>query len=247
MIKLERTFTPAFLTPEFVKDKTDEFKNSELNVWNIKELKEALLKLSNGKCAYCECALNEESKYMEVEHFEDKKHNPDLVLEWENLLPSCKRCNGAKSTHDVKSNPIINPFTINPTDNLIFRLFMLKGKTPIGNETVDVINLNHPERAVLKRFEIGHALEELIDEAIERLDLFLESKTTRRRNRLLTIVEGILKECQPSSIYSATCTTILHSNENYQRIEKSLKELDLWTEELDQLNNNSKENIFEIR
>ena len=37
---------------------------------------------------------------MEVEHFEDKKNNPNKVIEWENFLPSCKRCNGSKFTQD---------------------------------------------------------------------------------------------------------------------------------------------------
>jgi hypothetical protein len=39
------------------------------SVWNFDELKEALLWTSYGKCAYCECRLSEESKYVEVEHF----------------------------------------------------------------------------------------------------------------------------------------------------------------------------------
>ncbi|EON74840.1 hypothetical protein ADIS_4703 [Lunatimonas lonarensis] len=43
-------------------------------------LKESLLELSYGKCAYCECDLKEEAKYMEVEHFEDKANNPNKVL-----------------------------------------------------------------------------------------------------------------------------------------------------------------------
>lgn len=247
MIKLERHFTPAFLTPTFVKLKTDEFKATESSVWDIAELKQMLLELSHGKCAYCECDLKEESKYMEVEHFEDKKHNPDKVLEWDNLLPSCKRCNGAKSTHDVKKKPIINPFIDKPSDNLVFRLFQIRGKTPLGIETVDTINLNHPERAVLQRFEIGEGLEKLIDDAIERLTLYQADNTTRRRNRLLNIVEGILKECQPNSIYSATCATILHSNENYQLLKNDLINLSLWSIELNELDSESKKHILEIR
>ena len=151
MIKLERKFTPIFLTPNFVKTKTDEFLLKNTNVWNIPDLKKTLLELSYGKCAYCECDLEEESKYMEVEHFEDKKHNPNKVLEWENLLPSCKRCNGAKKNHDVKANPIINPFIDIPSENLVFRLYQIKGKTEKGIKTVETINLNHIIRAVNKR------------------------------------------------------------------------------------------------
>lgn len=247
MIKLERQFTPLFLNPAYVKLKTDEFKLNNSNVWDVLELKKVLIELSYGKCAYCECDLKEESKYMEVEHFEDKKHNPDKVMEWDNLLPSCKRCNGAKSTHDVNSKPIINPFKDKPSDNLVFRLYKINGKTQLGTETVDAINLNHSERAVLKRFQIGQGLEDLIDDALERLNLYEKDNSTRRKNKLLNIVEGILKECQPNSIYSATCATILHSNENYELITESLKKLNLWSIELNELDYESKKLVLEIK
>ena len=39
---------------------------------------------------------------------------PDEVVDWDNLLPSCKRCNTTKGTHDVVTEPIINPFDIDP-------------------------------------------------------------------------------------------------------------------------------------
>lgn len=247
MIKLERKFTPIILSPEFVNEKTHEFKNDGINVWNNEIIKESLLILSNSKCVYCECGLKEESKYMEVEHFEDKKHNPDKVLYWDNLLPSCKRCNGAKSTHDVIRKPIINPFKDNPVDHLYFRLYLLKGKTDIGKETVDVVNLNHTERAVWKRFEVGEALEKLIDEGSEKLELYKSNKTTRRKNLLVNLIESILKECQPSSIYSATCSSILCSNECFTNIIQEMKDLDLWIKEFDELYNAAMKIKLEIR
>lgn len=247
MIKLERNFTPTFLTPSFVRTKTDEYKVTNSTVWDIEELKEALLKLSHSKCAYCECDLKKEAQYMEVEHFEDKKHNPDKVLDWDNLLASCKRCNGSKSTHDVKSNPIINPFIDNPSDNLVFRLYFIKGKTKIGIETEETLNLNHYERAVLKRFEIGTGLEKLIDDALDRLNLYITDPTTRRKNRLMNILEELLKECLSTSIYSATCSTILHSNTNYNFLKSSLEKLELWTEELNELDIETQKNVLEIK
>ena len=109
MIKLERSFPPIFLTSIEVKRLTEEYKTTKNSVWNIVELKKALLETSYGKCAYCECDLTVESKYMEVEHFRDKDSYPDDVVEWLNLLPSCKRCNGAKGTHDTVIEPIVNP------------------------------------------------------------------------------------------------------------------------------------------
>lgn len=247
MIKLERKYTPIKLTPEFVIEKTKEFKDKDSNVWNIDWLKEALLDLSDKKCAYCECSLSKESNYMEVEHFEDKKDYPDKVMDWNNLLPSCKKCNGAKGIHDVNSEPIINPFIDNPKNELYFRLYRLKGKTQIGINTESVVNINHPTRAVIKRFEVGEALEELIVTAQDRLLSYLDKKITVRRNKLLNLIEGILLECQPNSIYSATCSTLIHSSDTFYGIVNCLMSENLWNDELNRLFKKSKSIILEIK
>lgn len=247
MIKLERIFTPIKLSPKFIQEKTDKFKLDETNVWNISWLKIALLKLSNDKCAYCECALTEESKYMEVEHFEDKANNPDKVLEWNNLLPSCKRCNGSKSTHDVILEPIINPFIVEPKNELYFRLYKIKGKSDIGINSEEVLSLNDTERAVQKRFEVGEQLEKSIEVCDDRLKNFEANSSVRRRNKLMNILREILLECQPSAIYSATCATVLHSNEKYKVIKSKMSVNGLWNNELTELHNNSLDIVLEIR
>lgn len=239
MIKLERTSTPVKLTPSFVATQTAEFISNGTNVWNIDWLKESLLDLSYGKCAYCECDLKEESKYMEVEHFEDKANYPNKVLEWENLIPSCKRCNGSKSTHDVIAEPIINPFVDIPSTHLKFRLYRFKSKDLKGNNTITIIDLNNTERAVKKRFEIGEELEKTIDKAFERLESFETNPTTLRKNKLISIIEDILLECQRERIYSATCSTILHSSDTYLDIRQKMQSHRIWKTELETLHNES--------
>ena len=247
MIKLERNFTPIKLTPIFVNAQTAEFKATKKNVWNVDWLKKDLLELSNGKCAYCECFLTSESNYMEVEHFEDKKHNSNKVLEWENLLPSCKRCNGSKSTHNVLIQPIINPFLLTPQLELFFRLYRFKGKTNIGITTEGALNINHPERAVKMRFEIGEALEDLVEKCSARLALYKEDNTAIRKNKLFNCMEAILKECQPQSNYAGTCATVLHSNQEYKTIKEEMHHLNIWNDELQRLHKESENIIFEIR
>ncbi len=247
MIKLNRLFTPLGLSPAFIKAQTLEFKTNGTNVWNVNWLKESLLQLSFQKCAYCECSLSVESNYMEVEHFEDKSDYPDKVLIWENLIPSCKKCNGSKSTHDVNKEPIVNPFIDNPSDEFYFRLYKIKGIKEKGIRTESILNLNHPERAIKKRFEIGEALENLIEQAFERLINFEESSTVLRRNKLNNIVEEILQESQPESIYSATCATILHSCLRYNEIKIKMEKLGLWTSEFDNLHEKSKEIVLEMK
>lgn len=245
MIKLERSFTPIKLTPAFVEAKTQEFKAIGTNVWNIDWLKEDLLVLSCYKCAYCECFVNNESNYVEIEHFEDKDHNPDKVLDWDNLLPSCKRCNGSKSNHDVIKDPIVNPFISIPQNEFYFKHYRFKGKHSIGRTTENVININHPIRAVKARFEIGEYLLSSIDKCLVRLEQFKERSITVRRNKLLNCIEAILVECQPNSNYAGTCATILHSDRDYLTLKSELEGLNLWNESLQELHNESEKIVFE--
>lgn len=238
MIKLERSFTPIGLKPPFVVEKTSEFKATGASVWNVGWLKESLCELSHNKCAYCECSVKKESNYMEVDHFEDKSHNPDKVLLWDNLLPSCKHCNGHKSTHDVIKEPIINPFLDDPRDHLFFQRYRYKSKDEIGRTTIEVLQLNDDERNLVGvRFTIGNGLEKLIEELQERYNIYKSSGSTISRNKMLSLLVNMLRQCQPESDYSALCSTVLHSNNTFLIIRDNLRADGLWTEEYDRLDN----------
>lgn len=237
MIKLTRASKPVYLTDAKVVELTEKFKSSTKTVWNNDNIKTALLDSSFNKCAYCECPLTKESNYMEVEHFEDKKHKPDKVVVWDNLLPSCKKCNGSKGTHDVVSEPIINPYIDNPKDHLALRLYRIRGKTSKGRTTIEVTNLNHSSRLVFSRYEIGEKLCELLDIAFERLENYEAKSDTRSRNRLIKVVEGLLIECQPSASYAATTATNLLTDSKFIDLVGILKAINLWNTELDELLN----------
>jgi len=135
MIQLSRITKPKQLTSELQISLTEKFKSEKTSVWNLSFIKESLLKMSNDKCCYCECNINEESKYMEVEHFYCKDLYPNLVLDWDNLLPACKRCNGHKLNHDPKKEPIINPVENNPQNHLLLRNYRLFPKDKLGKIT----------------------------------------------------------------------------------------------------------------
>ncbi len=237
MIKLTKYPKPDFLTDEKVVELTQKFKDNNTNVWNKEEIKIPLLDSSDKKCAYCECNLTLESNYMEVEHFEDKANSPDKVVEWENLLPSCKRCNGSKSTHDVISEPIVNPYVDEPKEHFRLRFYRFKNKTEKGQQSINVCDLNNSERLVRKRFDIGNKLEETIENAQEKYDLYIESPITRRKNKFINIIKDLLRECQPNSIYSATTSTILHTNDTFNSLLQKLKDEFLWDDEHEELCN----------
>lgn len=241
MIKLIISFTPLKLTPAFVQSKTEQYKATKETVWNIDWLKESLKELSYGKCAYCECSLIKESNYMEVEHFEDKKHNPDKVMDWDNLLPSCKHCNGHKSTHDVVAEPIVNPFTDTPSDYLYLQHYRYKGRNSKGDKTISVLDLNDGERKMVDiRFEIGNALQESLNELLIKLDNYNKRPDIPSKNRLIGAVYETLRQCQPESEYAALCATVLHSCDEYQNLKSGLQGNGLWTQQLEDYDNASR-------
>ncbi len=62
-------------------------------------LKEAVLRLTHGKCAYCEGRVGPQS-WKGIEHYHPKSIYRDQAFEWVNLFPICDICNGMKGNHD---------------------------------------------------------------------------------------------------------------------------------------------------
>lgn len=56
------------------------------------DVKNALDKIFNGKCAYCESSYTHIMP-VDIEHFRPKSIYPWLQFDWNNLLPSCIDCN----------------------------------------------------------------------------------------------------------------------------------------------------------
>jgi uncharacterized protein (TIGR02646 family) len=237
MIKLDRTPKPVELTTDLQVELTDEFKLSGKSVWNVDFIKKGLLNFSNDKCCYCEANINEESKYLEVEHFHHKDAYKDEVLEWENLLPSCKKCNGTKNNHDTKKEPIIDPSKIDPKKHLKYWRYRIKGSDDLGKLTVSVLNLNDQDRLVTKRFEIGNAIQEKLEELNELTDDFINGvqTSTRRKNRIINGIKALMKEGLPNSIYSATSAAIILTDTEFETLKIKLESLSFWDAELNQL------------
>ncbi|MEK6348780.1 MAG: HNH endonuclease [Burkholderia sp.] len=228
MIKLTRGNKPEFLSDLKKAELTEAFKRDGLSVWNHPEIKSALLISSNGKCAFCECSITAESKYLEVEHFEIKSKYPDRVVDWENLLPACKRCNVAKGIHDTRLESLVDPYAVDPRDHLCFRSYRLRGRTNTGKTTIDVLDLNNSARLVTQRFEIGEQAIGSIAIAKERFESYLESRTAVRRNKLLGIVETILTECQPTAIYSAGAAATVFNDPDFIELVDAMKAEGVW-------------------
>lgn len=247
MIKLTRNDRPGDMTEEFVATKTQLFILSKSggrkteSVWNVGWLKKALFEMSHHKCAYCECSDSHRSVYLEVEHFHDKSSFPDKVLEWENLLPACKTCNDNKGKHNVIEQPIINPCIDNPRDHLYIKNYRLKHKTLKGRTTIKVLDLNDTTTMCDARYSIGKKLYDKIQQLLERKTKYEEQPAiAQRRNKLVNLTKEILKLCQPSEEFSATCATIVHEDVDFAEIVEFLNERRLWDDELNTLYDDSR-------
>lgn len=235
MIRLTRYPKPAFLSDEKVVELTIKHKAGEKSVWNVDAIKEPLLLSSHKKCAYCECNISEESKYMEVEHFECKDIYPDKVVVWENLLPACKRCNGNKHNHDVRVQPIVNPYLDDPVIHFFIKDYRFRGLTSTGKSTIGVVDLNNSERAVRPRFEIGEKIAEVVVFISEIFESYCEKNSSTKRNRLVGAVEAVLIECQPKADYAATTATSLLKNLDFVNLIQEMKVMQLWSAKMESL------------
>ena len=236
MIKLERGERPGELTDEVCEELKKLYaEDNDKDVWNSskikKPLKEAMLEMSHKKCSYCECRLEIESKDATIDHFQPKSKHPDKIVEWENLFPSCLRCNRKKNNRE---ETIVNPCENEPREYLGIRnanrfRFKAIDSEGIGENTIDVIGLNDIERVMIPRMKEWESLEDLLIE-IEN-DLEEDGFKKEYKNRLRKIME----DCLPDMSYSATKATNLLNDDTYSGIKNILIESDQWTDDLKEL------------
>lgn len=88
------------------------------NRYRHDEVKQALVAMFHGKCAYCESKITVVT-YGAIEHFRPKSQYIELTFAWENFLLSCDVCNdaGHKGTH-FPLNQHGEPLLIDPTDGI---------------------------------------------------------------------------------------------------------------------------------
>lgn len=183
------------------------------------EIKEALFSSSAEKCAFCECKPAEAGN-IEVEHFKPKSIYPEMTFEWENLLPSCRKCNGSKLDHDTGITPIVNPYDMDP--EAIFRYCDIRivpiGQNQIGENTIVVCGLNSV-RLMKPRADILVSLHDFSDAIKNAIEDYRRCTTAlQRTNRIRRIAEAIERIellAKPQERYSAFCKKYLEHCTSY--------------------------------
>ena len=253
MIQLLRPPKPQKLADNEA-ELTERFKkNNKDAVWNRSYIRSVLLEMSNAKCCYCECKVGAGEREMHVDHFKPKSIYPDLVVKWENLLPSCPHCNKEKSSHDTGAEPIVNPSEDDPREFFYLKDYRYycfdNADSSIARRTLGVLSLNDSTENVYKRYLIGNELHSKIDEiaelAIEN-EKILKTKTTMR-NRIRNGCKNILKQGFPEAVYSAFMATLIFNDENFKTCMEILKRQDIWDDELEESFQKMNNNVFKIR
>lgn len=134
-----------------------------------KEVKQTLVKMFHGKCAYCESKITH-IDYGHIEHYRPKsgrRGRPDLIFEWTNLLLACGICNGGEYKSDRfpeadEDGPIVNPCEDDPVQHFNFhfdpvvKLASVFGCTPRGILTEKLLGINRPELRSYRSTRIRH-------------------------------------------------------------------------------------------
>lgn len=231
MIKLRLCDKPIELTDEVEKELVSLYKSTEKDVWNKTYIKDALFLMSNGKCAYSEQKLNERSSYLEVEHFRCKKHYPDSVVEWGNLLPSCKKCNTTKGELDVACQPIVNPLIDEPRDFLFVRGCRFYPKNEKGRITIDTVALNDRQHFVNPRFQQASFIVESLESELETLENYNQCSSVRIRT-IINRIKGLFAECGHKKEFSAVIATfVVYEWPKYKELKNLLISLGCWDDE----------------
>lgn len=242
MIKIERGKRPKELTSEVCEELTKLYmENRDKDVWNSpkikKPLKDALMKMSHKKCVYCECMLDIEAKDVTIDHFLPKSTTPDKVVTWENLFPSCLRCNREKRDYEGK---MVNPCEDNPRDYIGLYSkcrYRLKGidSAGVGKHTITSVKLNDTLRVMVPRMAEWEDIHKKLEEILE--DLNEGGYKPKYKNRM-----GVLmSKCTKENSYAAVKATNMLDDDCYIEIKNFLMREGQWTDKLQEFEDEMKQ------
>lgn len=110
--------------------------------YNHAQIKKAVIKETNGKCAYCEANVQAVS-HGDIEHVFPKSLDISKTFEWENLGFACQICNQHKSDKDPYFEKIIDPYKTDPSPYIkFFAAFINSNGTSEGLKTISCLKLD---------------------------------------------------------------------------------------------------------
>jgi len=167
MIKISKLKEPEVLTANahaWTKTVVDKINagekptDHEKTKYRHPDIKEALIKETHGKCAYCESKLLH-IHHGDVEHIYPKSLDPSKTFDWNNLTLACEVCNQLKSNLDPNMQYIIDPYNVEPSAHLSFIGTFLHAITAnYGQNTKSILKLNRTELCERRREKLEKTL-----------------------------------------------------------------------------------------
>jgi hypothetical protein len=208
MIKLEKTDTPPVLTASSARW-TDELLRqiAEGDVTDAVRyryrdagIRAALVLETSGKCAYCESLMMAVS-FAHIEHIVPRARKPELSFEWPNLTLVCEQCNNNKRDYYDENAPVVNPYTEEPSEHLLFVGPLVTHLTEQpGLLTIHVLDLNRGTLLDRRR--------EKIEQLLALIDRWIRMPAGGLKNFLWAEIESF---AAPTAELSATATSFLRA------------------------------------
>ncbi len=238
MIRLTRRTAPTILDAAFVTAGVSTYIATGKAVWNHDEIKTALLQMSHGKCAYCELELGYGATYVEVEHFYAKDHHPTMVLDWDNLLPVCRRCNANKSSWDVAvaGQMIVDPVSMAPPSHIrLDEAYRPIGLSNEGENSIIELGLDDIPRLGVLRYKVGETFKKTLIDLYNDYNLMPLSATVRQRRAKIRAIKKLLQKSGEDQPFSAVLATVMMRSTVYANLKAALMAANEWDLELDQI------------
>ena len=122
-------------------------------------LREQVCRRAADRCEYCHLPQDCTALPHEADHIRSLKHRGPTTLE--NLCWACARCNDFKGSdiaaHDPETDslvPLFNPRTEEWQFHFEWQGALLAGKTATARATIELLQINQPERVAHRRLLI---------------------------------------------------------------------------------------------
>jgi 5-methylcytosine-specific restriction endonuclease McrA len=254
MIRVHRTPKPVELTDQIQHELTEKYKaltveerkTSKGAVWRLDYIYVALDQMSCSKCVYCECKLGEQGNNLTADHWLPKKIYLDLIVDWDNLLPACSRCNTQKNDHDPNVEDLLDPTFHDPKEHLCWTAMgsTLRGKTAVGQFSVIKLNLNHPQKLTPQRAQLAAQVQQTIEDLHSRT---VNLNTPKELAKIQKGVLDVLIMALPNSKFSALVASAIKHDPLWQPLRDYMIQSGIWTLDHADHENVAFSNALEVR
>ncbi|HLO44159.1 MAG TPA: hypothetical protein VK175_07495 [Leadbetterella sp.] len=203
----------------------DNEKNKAVDKYKHFQITEAVIEILNGKCVFCESKIDTVD-YINIEHFLPKSLYFKSTFMWNNLFPSCRKCNIPKSNIDTKLKPIVNPETENPElffvfDNLRIEVSPTSPDKIKSLNTITTCDLNRTalSRAYSEILISFYEAEKNLEDSVKDYNALVQNAAkVKHANNMHNSIDNIKSLLQPNQQYSSFMKNITRKSNVLKKV-----------------------------